>query len=36
VPVVYSALRKKEFECDADEKFEREAEGEEQESPQHA
>jgi multidrug efflux pump subunit AcrB len=25
VPVVYSILRKKEFECDADEKFEREA-----------
>jgi multidrug efflux pump subunit AcrB len=34
VPVVYSILRKKEFECDADEKFEREAEGEEE--PQHA
>ncbi len=34
VPVVYSILRKKEFECDADEKFEREAQG--QEEPQHA
>src|SRR6184192_65527 len=36
VPVIYSLLRKKDFECDADEKFEREAEGEEQETPQHA
>ncbi|HSI12647.1 MAG TPA: efflux RND transporter permease subunit, partial [Chthoniobacter sp.] len=37
VPVVYSVLRKKDFECDADEKFEREAEGEEEkETPQHA
>jgi multidrug efflux pump subunit AcrB len=39
VPVVYSVLRKKEFECDADEKFEHEAEGEEgkedKEEPQH-
>jgi Cu/Ag efflux pump CusA len=30
VPVVYSMLRKKEFECDADEKFQREADGEEE------
>jgi multidrug efflux pump subunit AcrB len=28
VPVIYSILRKKEFECDQDEKFEREANGE--------
>ncbi len=34
VPVVYSILRKKEFECDADEKFEEEAR--EEEEPQHA
>ncbi|MEI9892734.1 MAG: efflux RND transporter permease subunit [Chthoniobacter sp.] len=31
VPVIYSVLRKKEFECDADEKFEQEAKGEEPE-----
>ena len=31
VPVVYSILRRKEFECDQDEKFEREAKGE----PEH-
>ncbi|MDR3402352.1 MAG: efflux RND transporter permease subunit [Chthoniobacter sp.] len=36
VPVVYSVLRKKEFECDADEKFDREAENEEKEVEQHA
>jgi multidrug efflux pump subunit AcrB len=37
VPVVYSVLRKKEFECDDDEKFEREAEGDEhEEAHQHA
>jgi multidrug efflux pump subunit AcrB len=34
VPVVYSVLRKKEFECDDEEKFVREAEGKEE--PQHA
>jgi multidrug efflux pump subunit AcrB len=33
VPVVYSILRKKEFECDLDEKFEREAEGKTGEQP---
>jgi multidrug efflux pump subunit AcrB len=36
VPVVYSVLRKKEFECDADEKFEREAEGEDAEREEEA
>ncbi len=34
VPLIYSILRKKEFECDEDEKFEHEARGEEEE--QHA
>ena len=34
VPAMYSILRKKEFECDTDEKFEEEAEGKEE--PQHA
>jgi multidrug efflux pump subunit AcrB len=33
VPVVYSILRKKEFECDADEKFERQAQGEPEPEP---
>jgi multidrug efflux pump subunit AcrB len=36
VPVIYSILRKKEFECDQDEKFEREAGGEpEEEHAEH-